>query len=50
MKGVYFFRPIWRMFDFKGTTGRTEYFTYEVMSFPGRIVHGPLFDLRCRAA
>jgi uncharacterized membrane protein YhaH (DUF805 family) len=33
MKARYFFRPIWRMFDFKGTTGRAEYFTYAVTSF-----------------
>lgn len=33
MKARYFFRPVWRMFDFKGTTGRAEYFTYTVTSF-----------------
>lgn len=32
MKARYFVRPIWRMFDFKGVTGRTEYFTYTVSS------------------
>jgi uncharacterized membrane protein YhaH (DUF805 family) len=33
MKRGYFFRPIWRLFDFKGVTGRAEYFTYAVTSF-----------------
>lgn len=33
MKPIYFVRPIWRMFDFKGATGRTEYFTYAMTSF-----------------
>lgn len=32
MKASYFFRPIWQMFDFKGVTGRAEYFTYTVTS------------------
>lgn len=32
MKATYLFRPIWRMFDFKGVTGRAEYFTYTVTS------------------
>lgn len=32
MKFTYLFRPIWRMFDFKGVTGRAEYFTYTVAS------------------
>lgn len=29
----YFVQPIWQMFDFKGATGRAEYFTYAVTSF-----------------
>jgi uncharacterized membrane protein YhaH (DUF805 family) len=33
MHAVYFVRPIRQMFDFKGTTGRAEYFTYAVTSF-----------------
>ncbi|KRE81364.1 hypothetical protein ASG86_12545 [Arthrobacter sp. Soil764] len=33
MKARYFFRAIWRMFDFKGMTSRAEYFTYAVTSF-----------------
>jgi uncharacterized membrane protein YhaH (DUF805 family) len=33
MQAKYFFRSVWRMFDFKGTTGRAEYFTYAVASF-----------------
>lgn len=33
MQVSYFFRPIWRLWDFKGTTGRAEYFTYAVASF-----------------
>lgn len=32
MQVSYFFRPIWRLWDFKGTTGRAEYFTYAVAS------------------
>jgi uncharacterized membrane protein YhaH (DUF805 family) len=32
MKAKYLFRPIWRMFDFNGVTGRAEYFTYTVGS------------------
>lgn len=33
MKPIYFVRPIWRMFDFKGVTGRAEYLTYTITSF-----------------
>jgi uncharacterized membrane protein YhaH (DUF805 family) len=33
MRAAYFVRPIGQMFNFKGTTGRAEYFSYAVMSF-----------------
>lgn len=33
MKALYFVRPIGQMFNFKGSTGRAEYFTYTVTSF-----------------
>lgn len=32
MKLRYLFTPIWRMFDFRGTSGRAEYFTFAVPS------------------
>lgn len=32
MKAIYFVRPIGQMFNFKGVTGRAEYFTYTLAS------------------
>ena len=44
MTPVYFFRPIWRMFDYRGASGRAEYFTSTVTSFLGTIFTLPFSD------